>query len=74
MMRVLPDGLRHDKRRVRVDAGEDPHSFLLRIDEAVLLLRVEGMRAHEAEAACFYGAGERLLHFMLRLPAGLVCR
>ena len=39
VMRVLPDGLGHDQRRVGIDAGEDLHAFLLRADEAVLLGR-----------------------------------
>ena len=38
VVRILPDGLGHDERGLGIDAGEDAHPFLLRADEAVLLL------------------------------------
>ena len=38
VVRVLPDRLGHDQRRLGVDSAKDLHAFLLRADEAVLLV------------------------------------
>ena len=35
VVRVLPNALGHDERRIRIDGGKDLHAFLLRTDEAV---------------------------------------
>ena len=74
VMAVLPDALGHDQRGVRVEFAEDLHAHLLRINEAVLLLLVEGMRAHDRPAFGLEGLGEDGFHLRLLGPAFLVGR
>ena len=72
VMRVLPDGLGHDQRRLGVDSGEDLHPFLLRADEAMPFVGLERMGADQLAAEAGDGAAQRLLHLLLRRPAALV--
>ena len=69
---VLPDGLGHDQRGRRIEFAEDLHAHLLRINEAVLLLLVEGVGAHDGPAFGFQGLGEGGFHLRLLGPALLV--
>ena len=50
VVRVLPNGLGDDQRGLGIDAGEDAHPFLLRADEAVLLVLLVGMGADQLVA------------------------
>ena len=74
VMAVLPDALGHDQRGIRVELAEHLHAHLLRINEAVLLLLVERMRAHDRPALGFQGLGEDGFHLRLLGPAFLVGR
>ena len=66
---VLPDGLRHNHRGVRVEVAEHLDAHLLRVNEAVLLLFVERMRAHDGPALGFQGPGQAGFHLRLLGPA-----
>ncbi len=72
VMRILPDGLGHDERRLGVQPGKDLHPFALRRQEAVLFLFAIRMSADDRIALGFHGAGQGLLHFFLGRPALLV--
>ena len=74
VMRVLPDGLGDDERRVGINVLEDVHAFALRINEAVFGVRIELVRANQFVAFSLERGGERGFHFLLRRPARLVGR
>ena len=59
VVRVLPHRLGHNQRGVRVDVrAEDGHSLLLRADEAVVFVRLEGVSAHQLVPGFGDGGGE----------------
>ena len=72
VMAILPDALRDNERRVGIKAAENFHAHLLRIDEAMALRFVEGMRAHHAPAFGFKRSRDDGLHLHLFRPALLV--
>ena len=74
VMRVLPDRLGHDQAGLGIDLPEDLHPFLLRADEAVLLVRLVGMRPHQFVAGLGHGARQLGLHLLLGRPALLIGR
>ena len=73
MMRVLPNGFSDDERRFRVDRAEDFHAFFLRLNEAVLLIRLVRVRANEFVAFALDGLAKGGFHLFLRGPADLIC-
>ena len=72
VMGVLPDRLGHDERGFGVQAGEHRDALVLGGDEAVLFLRLVGMRAGQPETQPADGGAERALERALRGPADLV--
>ena len=71
-MAVLPDRLGHKQRGLGVELAEDLDAHLLRINEAVLLLRVERVRAYNGPPFGSESFGEAGFHFRLLGPALLV--
>ena len=61
-----------DERLIGIELAENFQAHLLRIDEAVLLGRVELMRAKDLPAFASQGVREFVLHFRLFRPAFLV--
>jgi len=53
VMAILPDALRDNQRGDRVEPAEHLDAHLLRVKEAVLLLFVEGVCAHDGPALVF---------------------
>jgi hypothetical protein len=69
---VLPDGLGHNQRGVRVEVAEHPHAHFLGVNEAMLLLFIEGVRAHDLPAFGSQSLDEHGFHLRLLRPALLV--
>ena len=72
MIRILPDRLGHDERRVGRNLAEDFDAILLAVDEAVFLSRVVRMPALDPIALLLDHGGERLFKIHLLFFAGLV--
>ena len=72
MMRILPDSLGNDQRRVGIDAAKNLDALALAGDEAVLFLRVVGVGAFDREALRFDRFDEGVFHRLLGGPAGLI--
>ena len=72
VIRVLPDGLGDDDRRVRVDLRENLEAFLLAGDEAVLASEVKGMGALDLDVEPRERLRHLAFHRRLGRPAGLV--
>ena len=74
MVRILPDRLGDDERRLRIERGKHLHAFLLGADEAVFQRRFVGMGADEPAAETGDGCGELLFHGRLGGPARFIGR
>jgi hypothetical protein len=72
MVRVLPDRLGDDQRRLGIDAGKHLHAFLLGGDETVLQGGLVGMGADQFATEFGDGGRQGLLHGMLGGPADFV--
>ena len=72
MVRVLPDGLGDDDRRVRIDLGEDLQALLLAGDEPVAESRVVRVGALDLDVERIQRRDDLFLHGLLRGPAGFV--
>src|SRR5262249_31702218 len=72
VMRVLPDALGHDQRRIGIDVSEDLHPRFLAVDKAVLLLFAVSVRADDLIAHVGDDLPQGLFHFRLFRPALLV--
>jgi hypothetical protein len=72
VVRVLPDRLGHDQLATGIDPGEDLHPFFLRADEAMFLVLLVRMGAHQPVAACLDRPGQGRFHFLLGGPAFLI--
>src|ERR1700685_316628 len=72
MVRILPDGLGHDERRLVVELRENLHSLPLRGDEAMLLLVAVPVRPDDRITLELNRPRERLFHFLLCRPALLI--
>jgi hypothetical protein len=72
MVAILPDGFRHNERRVFGDGLKDVHSVTLRIEKSVLLLGHVGVSTNNLSAKTFYGLRQGLFHCRLRGPTDLV--
>ena len=74
MIAVLPYRFGDHDRRIRGDVREDIHAHALVIDEAVLELRIVGMRAAQGESFGLESLGQLRFHLRLRGPADLIGR
>src|SRR4051812_5278971 len=71
-MRVLPDSLRDDQRRIWIDPAEDFDALALAGDESVLRLWVVRMRPLHPITFRFHSIGEGAFHCGLSWPADLI--
>ena len=72
VVRVLPHGLGDDDGRFRIDVAKHFHAHFLRVDEAVLLHRIERMRALHRPALLLQRPLQGRFHGLLRWPARLI--
>ena len=74
VMRILPDRLGDDERRLRIDRSKDFDPLALRRNETVPNVFLVRMRPHDLEAGGRDRSAKALFHFQLRRPALLICR
>ena len=74
VMRILPDRLGDDERRLRIDRSKDFDPLALRRNETVPNVFLVRMCPHDLETGRRDRAAKALFHFRLGRPALLICR
>ena len=72
VMRILPNGFRNDERAFRIEPAKNFQPHFLRIDETVLFLFIEWIRALNFVACALDRVGEQRFHAGLLGPAFFV--